>query len=200
MTPRWARTARGWSVALLAGVLSAALHASAGGRFPAPAVVLLAVLLSGLVSTALIGRAPSLPRLAGTVAAGQVTFHTVFTVFGDTAGVVLTADAHAGHAGHVTVAGTGTVHASAHTAPGMLLAHLVAGLLSALLLAHAERSLNGVNQLAAFSLRLLLRAPALRPLPRLRAGGIDSTVALPRSATTLGLLRYRGPPALLRAA
>ena len=69
MRARLARTVRGWSVALLAGVLSAALHASAGGSFPAPAVVLLAVLLAGLFSTLLVGRAPSIPRMAAAVTA-----------------------------------------------------------------------------------------------------------------------------------
>ena len=204
MTARWARTARGWSVALLAGVLSAALHTSAGGSFPAPAVLLLAVLLSGLVSTALIGRAPSLPRLAATVAAGQITFHTVFTVFGSTAGVVLTTDPHAGHtghAGHLLLPQTAADHAeSAHTGAGMLLAHLAAGLISALLLTHGERALRAVKRLATSTLRLPPREPAVRPLPRPQSAGIDSTVAIPRTTTVLSLLRYRGPPAFLRAA
>jgi hypothetical protein len=199
MEARWARTARGWSVALLAGVLTATLHASASGTFPAPAVVLLAVLLSGLASTALIGRAPSAPRLAATVAAGQVTFHTIFTAFGDTAPLAVAAGAHPGHAGHVVLAQTAATHGSpAHT--GMLLAHVIAGLLSAVLLTRSERALRELSRLAAFTFGLLLRRPSVRPLPRPLRSGIHGTIRPLRSRTASGILRYRGPPALLRAA
>jgi hypothetical protein len=204
MRARLARSVRGWSVALLAGVLSAALHASAGGGFPAPAVVLLAVLLAGLLSTLLVGRTPSLPRLAAAVAGGQLSFHTVFTTLGDTGGIALVPSphsGHAGHAGHGTLVAEAGAHPSAdHSSPGMLLAHVIAGLASALLLAHSERALAAMKGIAVLTLRRLIGAPAPRPLPRLRLTGFVGLPVSCRAAADLGGLRYRGPPALLRAA
>jgi hypothetical protein len=201
MRARLARTLRGWSVALLAGVLSAALHASAGGGFPAPAVLLLAVLLAGLLSTVLVGRTPSVPRTLAAVAAGQLTFHTVFTTLGDAGAVALVPSPHAGHPGHGTLVAEVAAHpTAAHSGPAMLLAHVVAGLASALLLAHSERALAATTRAARFTLRRLSRSLAPLPLPRLRPGRIAAARPVPRGATVVGQLRYRGPPALLRAA
>ena len=201
MRARPARSVRGWSVTLLAGVLTAALHASAGGGFPAPAVMLLAVLLAGLFSTLLVGRTPSRPSLAAAVAAGQLTFHTVFTTLGDSTGVTLFPSPHAGHAGHATlVAGVSAHQAADHSGPGMLLAHAVAGLVSALLLAHSERALAAMKRTAALTLRRLTGEPAPLPLPCHRAVRISAAPGMARTAAVLGSLRYRGPPALLRAA
>jgi hypothetical protein len=200
MEARWARTARGWGVALLAGVLTAALHASAGGAFPAAPVVLLAVLLAGLFSTVAIGRSPSLPRLAAAVATGQLTFHTVFTTLGDTGGVALV-PVHAGHQGHSLLVAELAGHtALSHSGPGMLLAHLIAGTASAVLLARSEQALAGMKRLAMLTFRRLTAAPSPLSRPLLRRAGMHFAVALPRTAVVLGSLRYRGPPASLRAA
>ena len=200
MRARLARTIRGWSVALLAGVLSAALHASAGGGFPAPGVMLLAVVLAGLLSTVLVGRTPSLPRAAAAVTAGQLTFHTVFTTLGDSGGVALLPSGHAGHAGHGTLVSEVSAHAADHSGPGMLLAHVVAGLASALLLTHSDRALAAMKRIALLTLRRLTGAPVPLPLPRTRLVRFDVSPILSRGTSVLGSLRYRGPPALLRAA
>jgi hypothetical protein len=200
MEARWARTARGWSAALLAGALTATLHASAGGAFPAPAVVLLAVLLAGLVSTVLVGRTPSLPRLTAAVAIGQLTFHTVFTALGDTGAVALVPSPAAGHAGHALAAELAGHPATNHSGPGMLIAHLVAGIGSALLLTHSERALAGMRRLAALTLRRLTGAPTPLPRPHVGRPVLHRTVARPSAAVVIGTLRYRGPPARLRAA
>jgi hypothetical protein len=201
MEARWARTARGWSVALLAGVLTATLHASAGGGFPAPAVVLLAVLLSGILSTCIVGRFPSLPRLAAAVAVGQASFHTVFTALGNSTGVALLPAEHSGHTGHGMLVESGAAHgAAAHSGMGMLLAHVAAGAISALLLAHSERALLELALLARLTFRRLLTTPAIRPLPALRRSLLDVAVPSLSSTPLLGSLRYRGPPAVLRAA
>jgi hypothetical protein len=201
MEARWARTARGWSVALLAGVLTATLHASAGGSFPAPAVVLLAVLLSGIASTCLVGRTPSLPRVAAAVAVGQATFHLVFTTFGSSTGVTLAPVEGSGHAGHGLLLADAAAHGSVvHAGVGMLLAHALAGLASALLLAHSEQAFTAIKRLALLTFRQLAGAPVLEPLPRPRSAGFDSSAAPPVAVVSPGSLRYRGPPAVLRAA
>jgi hypothetical protein len=209
MRARWARTARGWSTALFAGVLTAALHASAGGSFPSAPVLLLTVLLSGLLSTALVGRTLTLPRLAASVAAGQVTFHAVFTVFGNSPGVAtatstgpLSDAATTGHAAHgmLTMAGAAPAHSGgAHSGWGMLAVHLLAGLISALLLAHGERAISALGRIAHLALRILAAPTTPAPLPRAPRTRVEPAVDRSVSAEAAGVLRHRGPPALLRA-
>lgn len=203
MRARLARTVRGWSVALLAGVLSASLHASAGGGFPGAGVVLLAVVLAGLLSTLLVGRTTTLPRLAAAVTGGQLVFHTVFSTLGTAGGVAVVPDVsgiHAGHSGHsLLVVETAAHSGAAHAGPGMLFAHLLAGLCSAMLLLHGERALAAVKRFAVLSLRRLTAATHVSPLPRLRASAAGRRATLPRLILARGSLRYRGPPAVLVA-
>jgi hypothetical protein len=210
MATRWARTTRGWSIALLAGVLTAALHASAGGNFPPLGIVLLAVVLSGLISTALVGRSRSSLRLTASVTASQAAFHSVFTVFGDSSSAATIGQAgytgHAAqvaHAGHGMMTGTGaaSLHTdTAHASGAMLLAHLVAGLGSALLLAHGERAIDTLGRCAYRALRLLVAPLIFAPLPRtVKPGASSATDQRSLPADAFGVLRHRGPPALLRA-
>jgi hypothetical protein len=199
MTARWVRTARGWSVSLLAGVLTAALHSAAGGSFPVPAGVVLGVLLSGMVSTALVGRTGSLPRLAVAMAAAQLTFHTTFTVFGGTATLrsgTATAAHHAGRDVQLIFSGSPEHSAADHGSAGMLFAHVVAGVLSAVLLTCSERAIGVLKRLAVFTLRRLLDAPRALPLAAVRQAPIGSFVPRPRTALLLGDLSDRAPPTL----
>jgi hypothetical protein len=159
------------------------------------------VLLAGLFSTVLVGRTPSVPRMLAAVAAGQLTFHTVFTTLGNSGGVALVPSPHTGHAGHGTLIAEAAAHPAAeHSGPWMLLAHVVAGLASALLLAYSERALKALRRVALFTLHRLTGAPAPLALPRLRPVEIAVARVAARWMCVLGSLRYRGPPALLRAA
>lgn len=73
---------RGWSAAFAATAVAASAHVLAGGAIGTPAILLLSLALSGLVSCAVAGRSLSLPRLTAAVAASQGVFHLLFSVGG----------------------------------------------------------------------------------------------------------------------
>ncbi len=196
MEARRARTARGWSVALLAGVLTAALHAAAGGALPAPAILILTVVLAAQLSTAAVGRANSLPRLIAAVAASQACFHVAFTLLGaGMATAVVHAPGHGAGHGALHFESAGTAHAAAGT--GMIAAHALAGVLSAVLLSHGERALAGLIRLAVLAVaRALGGAVTPSPVLNVRLAPVDA----PPSGTGVTLftaMRYRGPPAFV---
>ncbi|MET3811264.1 hypothetical protein [Arthrobacter sp. UYEF3] len=177
--------------------LAAAAHVVAGGRLPAPAILLAFLALSGLVSTAATRLKLNLAAMTGLLGAGQVVLHEAFSAFGVTVSPTGGVAAPAHHTGLIPIA-VPADHLRLHeldSALGvaMFAGHALATLVCAVLLAGGE---DALWQLAAW-LRPLVQLPAAAPPRPVRA-----RVLLPRSAAPLPLpwrnLRRdcrRGPPA-----
>lgn len=205
-----ARLARGGAGALAMTVLAALFHAAAvpGAALPDPRVAAFAAVLAAPVCTALAGRALSLWRTVAAVTVAQGLFHVLY---GLSAGghavtpaagvdpahlhhavgaagplVTVTAEASAGHAGHLTD-------------PRMLVAHAAAALLTVLILRRGEALVLAVAERV---LEAVLRLPAPRdPLPLPSPARVPARPA-PRPTTSLVLLGTpgrRGPPFALAA-
>lgn len=195
MNPRALRLLRGVVVTSTAVVLSSAAHLAAGGAAPGLIGLATALVLGTVLGTALLaGGRLTATRTAATIAGGQVVFHTVFS-WGSAESTVVSA-AHA----HDTVAALPTDALLAHDAGGMVLAHVVAGVLSLAVLLVEQRLLDRVVSAARRAVaRLLALGTGVLPgssFARLIIGDDDSA---PSSRTPRGLVRRRGPPALLPA-
>lgn len=201
MHERWARTARGWTTALASGLVAATLHSAAGGQFPHPVGILLAIVLSGIAGTVLAGRSQSAIRLTVSVAASQVVFHAVFTLFGS--GRELGGAASARHSHHEQFMLSQTehsTHVAAHSGPEMLAAHMLATAITVVMLRQAGRVFWGMREIAASLRRALSRFPAIAFDPQ--RGPARPPLGRGRTASAVPLalvakLRYRGPPVVL---
>lgn len=195
MNPRALRLLRGVVVTSTAVVLSSAAHLAAGGAAPGLIGLATALVLGTVLGTALLAGGRLTPaRTAATIAGGQVVFHTVFT-WGFAASPVVPG-AHA----HGTLAALPTDALHAHDAGGMVLAHVVAGLLSLAVLLVEQRLLDRAVSAARRAVaRLLALGAEVLPgssFARVLIGDDDSALL---SRTPRGLVRRRGPPALLPA-
>ena len=88
MDSRWARVARGTVAAAFATFVAAFSHTLAGGATPAPFGLAVSLVISAMICTTLAGRTVSLLRLAASVAASQILFHSLFSGLGTPVGVV----------------------------------------------------------------------------------------------------------------
>ena len=82
MPARAQRLARGWIVGLIATTVAAVSHTLAGGYQPGALSVGTALIFAGMLGTLVIGRRPSLARLAIAVGVSQFAFHLLFSELG----------------------------------------------------------------------------------------------------------------------
>lgn len=200
LSARTERVARGWIVGLVSTTVAAVSHTLAGGYRPGALSFGLALVFAGLLGTAVIGRRPSLPRLAVAVGASQLAFHLLFSVLG--AGSAAESTASGGWSGGgmsgmaamdhpaVTMA---TAAGHDHLAdPGMWIAHAIAALLTVLFLRHAELAVWGMLTRALARLAVFV-VPVLSA--RGPAGAAEPLVARPLASRLLvASASRRGPP------
>jgi len=217
MTARGARFARGWVAATAATSIAAFSHVLAGGAVPAPAVLLLSLVLSGLVCTLLAGMALSLWRLSAGVLFSQALFHSLFSMAPagmtsagatDSPAATMAHDmARMGHAGHTvrsmapppgSVTSEGSMALMDHSSPLMWLGHALAAVFTIAVLRHGEATL--LSLLAALRMRLMTFLPRVLPLvvvPGSLTMPLDRRVTPLRNlGVPLLVLRHRGPPLL----
>lgn len=168
-----ARLTRGLLVAVLSTFLAGASHAIAGGGVPLlPAI--LAVVLGTLVCVLLAGHQLTLPRATLGVAASQVLFHSLFSVFsGATVSSTVVSGGHA-H-GTVPQLAVPVALSPAHDQLGlfMLATHLTAGLLTILAVKYGESiwwALVGVLSASLAALICTVDSAASASLPVMPAG------------------------------
>lgn len=206
MTARAMRLVRGWTAAAAATSIAVLSHVLSGGTAPETSPLVLSLALSGLICTALAGRALSLWRLGAAVVLSQGLFHWLFSL-GSSSFASATALPAAGHAGHSvrTVAaatvsglpGTGTMVMD-HASPLMWAGHAVAALATIALLRHGE--VTAVRLITALGLRVVALLPV--PLPLAVESGAPVIPAnwpvrpLRNLGAPLLVMRHRGPPLL----
>ncbi len=207
------RLARGWTGAAAATFASMLSHMLAGGGAPAPAILILALALSGLVCTLFAGRVLSLWRMAAGVALSQAVFHWLFSANAAMANVsvALLQGPHAAHdmgpatAAALTAAGgaaSGSTSAAAmsmnHDSAAMWLGHALAAVATVAVLRHGE--VTAVRLLRALRMRLVrLHPPAITANFPLRAKALPPllpVLPLPNLGAPLLTMRHRGPPHL----
>ncbi|MBO1751044.1 hypothetical protein J4G33_04430 [Actinotalea sp. BY-33] len=184
------RAARGLAAAGFSTFVAWASHLLAGGAPPGLAGVLVPVVFASAVCVVLAGRRLSLPRLALSVAASQLLFHTLFVLGSTTAGST-TAGSATGHGHHgLLTDGSTSLSGSALLGGGavadgstltsgavlvhgpltMWLAHLLAAVVTVAALHRGERALVGLVALGRRVVRavtpareLLAHRPAADP-------------------------------------
>lgn len=207
MTQGTLRLARGWSGAAAATFVAALFHMFGGGGAPNPAILLLALALSGLLCTFLAGRVLSLWRMTTGVILSQGVFHWLFTAHAAMAGTTVTLPQGA-HAGHdmssmtllVTAGATGTPASTMnHDGPSMWLSHVLAAVITVAILRHGE--VSACRLLHALRTRLIELLPLFRPTAPLSTNkayrpATWPVLALPNLGIPRLAWRHRGPPAL----
>ena len=199
MTTRWARFARGWTVAAVSTFVAALSHTVGGGAVPGLLAVVVSLAFAGIVSIALSGRTLSTWRLTAAVLVSQLIFHGLFSL-GSAGGTLVTTDAasaHANHAGSIAVSAlpAGTMSGTDHGLM-MTLAHIVAAVVTVIALRFGERAFWGLFTTAAVALTALVKVIVLTPIPNIpRSIPALSTFLPPRDLLVLlSPMRHRGPP------
>ncbi|OAH51033.1 hypothetical protein [Microbacterium oleivorans] len=191
---RLSRVARGGvaaSVATWAALLS---HVAAGGAMPGWLGVAVPLVLSVAVCTALAGRHLSLVRLAVSVTASQLLFHTLFVL-----GAVTPSGA--AHAHHLPVMTDAAAPAAMHADPLMWVLHGVAALVTVAVLHRGERAARRLLAVAAdlarwARRRILAAVLVLGAVDRPALAAAPATVPVLRSVA-LRVPARRGPPRAL---
>ena len=220
MQARQERTLRAALSASVCTLVTATLHAAAGGGIPHPLVLGLALVLGVALCFALGGRRVALAPLVLAIGATQGVLHAAFT-FGGSAiapGMPLGATASAGHdhahatadAARVLAGGSAMAGMPAGHDGAMLLAHVIAGIVSVCSLRAGADALRRVVRAlalrvgaavggavgslvrAAVALAAALAAPAAAPRPRQLA--TDLRPARPVSLLSARIQGRRGPP------
>lgn len=193
---RGTRVARGAVGAAIATFVALLSHVTAGGAMPGWVGIAVPLALSFVVCTALVGRRPSLWRLAPAVGLSQVLFHTLFVLGGYDA-----------PAGHVHGAATPLLSAAADPVVGVDATmwgwHLAAAAATTLALHRGERTLALVRSLADLLLlwlraRVAIIATGTGPVPRRRVFPAVVAAVAPRSLLLVTSARRRGPPLFAR--
>ncbi len=166
------RRLRGGSVGLLTGLLAAAAHIGATGRFPDWGLVLLLVVILGWVAGALASRERGPAEILGLVSGGQLAMHGALTL--------VDWEPHSHH------------HGSPVNTPLMVAGHTAATLVVVAVLAGAERVVFALVKLVASVLpRRLVPWPATSPL----SIRVALEMAYPATEALLrDVLSRRGPP------
>jgi hypothetical protein len=143
MPARAQRLARGSVVGLVATTVAAVSHSLAGGYRPGALSFGAALIFAGMLGTLVIGRRPSLPRLAVAVGVSQLAFHLLFSTLGAGGGssVSTAGSGMSGMSAMVPSPITAPVAMSGHdhlADPGMWIAHAIAAVLTVLFLRRAE--------------------------------------------------------------
>lgn len=188
---RGSRVARGAVAASVATFVALVSHVSAGGAIPGVVGVVVPLVLSFVVCTALAGRAPSIRRSVLAVAASQGLFHTLFVLGSYDLGV-----------GHVHGAAV-SITVDAASAPAMTMdaamagAHLVAAAVTAAALHRGERAFAALRSLAVRCvawMRARLRAVGFSPVPLRRLRAAVLAEVRPISVLVVRARARRGPP------
>lgn len=208
-----ARVLRGVLAAHLAVGSAALAHAGAGHHGPHAVVILLALVISVPLCTALCSVRLSRARLAGAVVLSQMVLHGLFTLFPSSYGVapgIADPHLHAVHSGGASdPAGSHAAHGapemlaahpvpSAHDGP-MLAAHLVAAVVTYLVLRRGELLLTLMaDSVALRPFLMLLCASALTVvLPRRRPAHVTEPLWVLRLWPGAGPRTVRGPPLVM---
>lgn len=161
------RHARASVVALACLVVTAALHASAGGSVPVPGLLMAGAVAYALGSS-LVHRRRALPVAVAAIAGCQALMHVVLSFAG----------AHAGHGGFVP------------SAP-MLAAHLLAAVATACVLCRAD---DLVHRWLAFWRTLSSAVPRLPVIGTTVAPVVPTRAAASGISFHVDVVRRRGPP------
>lgn len=207
MRPHRARTPfhslRSAMVAAVIVSLAAAAHTFAGGDLPAPGIMLAALALTGLASTAATRFKLNFVALSALLGAGQVALHEVFTAF---SGAAPASTAPAGHHGDPAVLDGLQLHAA--SAAGTHVHTLDSPLAALMLGCHAAAVIACALLLAKGEAALWSLAAWLRPLVHLPAAVMPDVAGSPPvavQAATFPPLPWRnlrpdcqrGPPAVV---
>lgn len=194
--PRLVRGSLAASIATFVALLS---HVSGGGTAPSWIGILVPLVVSVLVCTALAGRSLSLTRLGVAVLGSQALFHLLFVLgtFGPSA------KTGTGHAHHHDAAMSMTMETSDMTVvstagASMWIAHAVAALITVAALYRGERAVLRLRDVARQMVAWVRRAaaftiPSFVLVPR-RVQAV--AVSLPPALLVLfvSVSRRRGPP------
>ena len=209
MSARWARVARGWSLAAFATFVAALSHTLAGGDPPGLLAIAVSMAFSGLLCIAVAGRKDSLWRVIASVAAAQAVLHLLFSLGMSSTGSSA-APRPTGAASHhapavpsatslnASTEGLLAAHSAVHFAAWMILAHLVAAVITIVAVRHGDRAMKLIGRVISLQLRALTHVAETPVLP---PDG-DSASRMPAPVLTLSRelalvlssLRYRGPP------
>ncbi|AJW77921.1 hypothetical protein [Clavibacter michiganensis] len=222
MQARQERTLRAALSAFVCTLVTATLHAAAGGGIPHPLVLALALVLGVALCFGLGGRRVTLAHLVLAIGATQGVLHAAFTFGGSATGSsgMAMPVGTAGSAGHVhghaaadaarALAGSSAMAMPADHDGAMLLAHVIAGIVSvcslragadavrrvaralALRVGGALTGAVGALVGAAVALAAALAEPAAVPRPRRTA--IDLRPARPVALLAARIQGRRGPP------
>lgn len=211
MTSRWARFARGWSVALFSTLVAALSHTLGGGAAPSALAVIVSLAFAGMICVGLTGRTVSKLRLVLSVVFSQVIFHVLFS-FGGAGGALITdatvtADPHTHLGVTVGLMPTGlteTVGSTAghpgHAGAAMWLAHLAAALITVIALRHGDRAVARALATARLGIRSISRLREVRRIPvavpaELRCTPMTADAPVPHDLGIFLVTRpHRGPP------
>lgn len=187
MHSRGARVARGGVAGVFATTVAAVGHGLADGAVPSPLALVLGLVFATVFGTLVIGRRPSLPRIAVIVAGAQVAFHLVFSWL--TPGSAT----DTGHHGAAELVTTSAHHA---VSPGMGAAHALALVATVAFLRRAELALWNLLRAAVAALAPRSRLPAMAARPALRSAVTADAPRHPALLLLLPVLSRRGPPSL----
>ena len=196
MPARAQRLARGWIVGLVATTVAAVSHSLAGGYRPGALSLGVALIFAGMLGTLVIGRRPSLPRLAVAVGVSQLAFHLLFSLLGSGSTGSASGFGMSGMAGMDTaVSPAVVVSGHDHLAdPGMWIAHAIAAALTVLFLRRAELAV-WTMLVRVIERVVLVCAPPIAALPPQAHPELPQVTRLSSRAVTSSTWR-RGPPLL----
>ena len=209
MGARWARVARGWSLAAFATFVAALSHTLAGGDPPGLLAIAVSLAFSGLLCTALAGRKDSLWRVVVSVVAAQAVLHALFSLGTPSSGSIASlrptaAVSHHGAAGSSTSSlsssadGLLAAHSAIHFSAWMILAHFVAAVITLVAIRHGDRAMHLIGRVISLQFRALTRVaetPVISPDGDRASRMPVPILTLPREiALVLSSLRHRGPP------
>lgn len=201
--PRATRVLRGSLAAAIATFLALVSHVTAGGQMPGWVGIVVPLVLSLAVCTALAGRRLSLWRLSVAVAVSQVLFHTLFVLGtfapSSSTGGATHPHAHAAVSMPVGVAATTSTHL--HAEGWMLVLHGVAAVVTVAALYRGERACHRLRSIAAelaqWVRRRLLPGSVALPVEPVRPGVPVARAPFRPSRSPLALsASRRGPPLL----
>ncbi len=195
---RGARAARGVLVALFATFVALMSHVAGGGEVPGWLGLFAPLILAFAVSTVLTGRRLSLLRLAASVFASQLLFHTMFTLGGPEGASVF----HGHHHAMTQITDASLTVDHVHGPGGMWVAHAAAAAITIAGLYIGERSILVAAAAVAGAQAWLRRTAAVLAAPAVLSPAPAMQVAAPavRVLQALCVLlkdRRRGPPFLL---
>lgn len=171
-------------------------HVAGGGTLPGLLGIVTPLVLSLPVCVVLAGRRLALARLSGSVVTSQLLFHALFVLGASSGAVAASTGAHAGHAGHVEIATSGT---AALAGVSMWGAHAVAAVVTIAVLHRSDVVLTRFADIARFVATVVLRVALLLTPVRIAVvdARIPDLVIAPRRALhAVGAVSRRGPPLL----